>query len=342
MGYGFRLKAIASAGLSGLPEGEDGSTSEPIEFPTADGSSCAVAFTELESGRTVISMTGRGFDGEESARMAGLAARGALRYAALVTGLAIDFGHEPARGTRLSEAYRDKINDKAGGATVIGDAHGLTTWHDNESTELLVVGLRARGMVTHRADRLIEVLRDGLEGGRRLEGEAEALATDLYFLAEFETSDRARLLTLVTSLEVLSDQEAQPPAARALVRQFRLMARDEEEAAAAANDEDAARAFQSLVGSLGRLERESILHSLRRLMRETMYPTADADGDVEADVELAVQSYNARSTLVHDGREPDDVDLRQLSSDLRKLVGRLLRARAFTEIGSETEVRPRS
>lgn len=330
MAYGFRLKAIVSTALAGVPGRQGDSEIEPIDLPRVGGGRCTLRLEATDSGRTVISLVGRGYESEAAAQDAGSVARGALRHAGLLTKLSVDFGHEPARGTRLSEAYQEAVRDKIGNVQVIGDAHGLVTWEDDGTSELMVVRMEAHGIAGHRVEPLIEVLRESLLTGAGLEGDAVALASDLYFLSDFETSDRARFLTVVTSLEVLSRQERQPPAVEDLVRGFERAAR---EAAQLTPEEDEAtrKALRSLVGSLGRLRRESILSAIGKLVRNGPYPPGEAPADPIADADLAQHAYNVRSSLVHDGREPEGVDLRSLTSDLRPVVWNLLRGQAVAE-----------
>ncbi|GAA1775831.1 hypothetical protein GCM10009681_54140 [Luedemannella helvata] len=265
-----------------------------------------------------IVVIGRGFDSEEQATSAGIHAKWALRVAGLSSGVAMAFGHDEAT-SRLGVLARERA-ETASGVKIVDDVHGMHVYYVDDRPAF-VFRAQATGEVGKPGDTFIEALQVALRSTRLLD-ESMALAFDLYFLAEFETSERACVLALVTALEVLADRAPRPPAALAIVNQA---INDAKSALKELDDEQSRAVFDSLIGSLRDARKESITAAMARLVAKSTSPDQRYLGRSPED--FVKDCYKTRSNLVHTGSE-GDVDLGELLPELRRLVAAVLRSMA--------------
>jgi hypothetical protein len=202
------------------------------------------------------------------------------------------------------------MQEKLGGR-VVPDVHGLQVYPDD--LPAAAINLTARGRVSRPVARLLGPLRSELAGNRQL-GKKEALAMDLYFLSQFESSTRARVLALVTSLEVLSERQSRPQPVVAHLEQLKKQTKD----ALRDADTETQRAFNSFLSGLGQLCDESISSAVRSVVRQHVPDTKQFDG--MSPIDFFNKCYDVRSKLVHAGEEPEDVTLTQLFGELSRLV----------------------
>jgi len=130
------------------------------------------------------------------------------------------------------------------------------------------------------------------------------LALELYNTAHFESSSRARFITLVSAVETLSSREIRPPDPLALVDGWR------EQLAAQLLSPEHKSPLQS---ALNELRSESIGSACRRLVG-TLVGVDEAN--------FFRDCYNARSDLLHEGTTT--FPIREHLTRLVSLVGTLL------------------
>ena len=310
--YAYRLRAKTSPGrVFKLSDEHDEALDLDVGYPAR------LRLPTDREAKAEIVLAGRGFATVDDARSAGEHARSALRIAALVSDHPIDVGIERDRRDRpttaLNPAIRERILTEQG-TRVLNDVFGLQVYP--EDVPATVISSSAVGIVTNtNVDALVEPLRTSLMARDRELGARVALAMDLYFLAQFESTVRAKVLALVTSLEVLSEEAPRPQPV------LDLLERLKEEAKAAkrnVDDVDDARAFDRFSGALARLSTDSITEAIRTLVGKHV-PDDERYGGL-APIKFAAECYRVRSELVHEGEEPEGVTLTQLHSDVSRLV----------------------
>lgn len=144
-------------------------------------------------------------------------------------------------------------------------------------------------------------------------------AIELYSASFVESSRRARFLALVMVLEVLSEHQMKHESALAFLDQW---AEEIEEARKNAASSDEREAFESLKREL-LFRREN---SIRSRVRSLVLKALAHDPDVAKLAKQAVDAYDKRGTLVHDGTV-DEQELVKASADVRVVVQKVLRAR---------------
>ena len=309
--FAYRLKARIPTGM--LQAEDDKSTVELVtehrvrlRLPTGD------------DGDEVV-ITGSGYESKDAAWGAGEQARSALRVAALTSGFAVDMGigHErrDSMQSALSDCVRDQVR-REHGVRVINEVLGLQVYPEDLPTS--VFNGRASGRVRARLDKAVDPLRAELNGAARVLESRVALALDLFFSTQFESTVRSRVLTLVTALEVLAEQGDQPAAVVAHVDELRRLTRDARRGA----DDETRAGLERLLSELAKLRRDSLTQAVRKLV--AAHAPADQQYGGRAADDFAAHCYMVRSKLVHIGEEPPDVQLSQLQSDLWLLVRAVL------------------
>jgi hypothetical protein len=146
----------------------------------------------------------------------------------------------------------------------------------------------------------------------------------------FERSSEARLITLVMALESLAPSWEKHPVAIELLAGWRTELIEHRDMMVQGSDE-----YDALVA----LEREllvrreaSLTSQIRTLVRDTLKEVGFSDAEERA--RRAVQVYDTRSRLVHNGRV-DAVELHDALRDAKRLASDVLRARIAVAEGSE-------
>lgn len=264
---------------------------------------------------TALVLTGTGHQTEEEARRHGEAAKHALRRAGVVANVPLDMGPDRASGS-LGRGFREQLENEHG-VQLRDDIHGLDVYED-DSRPVRFLSSRASPIVTASVDKFVPALEAGFQRGTRrdaVRNEKVSLAADVYMLSEFEVSQRARFLTLMTALEVLSERGERPKPVQKLLVEFLAKSR---EAAAGAPAQRNRSEFESLIGSLEGLREQSITSAVRDFVRRHIGDAEKFDGHRVG--EFVTRSYEVRSRLTHEGRPPDGVDIARLGGELRRLV----------------------
>jgi hypothetical protein len=154
-----------------------------------------------------------------------------------------------------------------------------------------------------------------------VEDEAFRTAVDLFNAHFYETSHRARLLTLVMALEVLAPVTEKHPSAAELVARWK---EDLAHRRQGADDPEVVAALEALDRELDFRKETSIRQRVRQLIRNApLIVDREERGQLER---RAVAIYDARGRLAHQGSLPAN-ELAVLLDDATQILRRLLRAR---------------
>jgi hypothetical protein len=150
------------------------------------------------------------------------------------------------------------------------------------------------GEASCQIPKILDTLRQSLKVGfghlgveKSLRNPRTMLACRLFIDSHFEASDEARLLSLMGVLEVLKEQDAASAHAQRLVEKWIEESAQLEPAEA-----------QSFDGSLNHMKSISIGRGIRGVVERHLGPDR---------ARKAQKLYNVRSSLVHDGKRPDNL-----------------------------------
>ena len=149
-----------------------------------------------------------------------------------------------------------------------------------------------------------------------------SLAIDLYGVSLWETSQRARVVSLATSLEALIKSETVSEAASEQIDQLLAVfdsARDR-----SAEDEEQRRALDNMRSRLADLKEKSISENLRQLAAAHANVISETTEDARRNM---VSAYGVRSKLVHDGYAPEN-EIADAATWLSKAVPAILESLA--------------
>jgi hypothetical protein len=279
------------------------------------GDVTVLAAGEKFDGASEIAFQAGGFPSEADARTAGETLRGWVRLASVVSALGIDVGKDDAFASQLGEAGKARVADALEnmGAFLVGDVHGLVVYEEQEGKRPVVMSLRARGSWSITGDSFRDIVA-GVAVSTQPVNDKLALACDLVSLSDRETSDRARLVTVVTALEVLSERPERPGPILACVNDLIDEVKKRRKAAGTSEQDS----FQSLLGAMKDLKLVSITASM--MEQAELSQTGPETG------KLITRCYKCRSELVHAG-EPEE-DPGPLVQALRPIVSEIIRRAA--------------
>jgi hypothetical protein len=198
----------------------------------------------------------------------------------------------------LEEIAREK------GWLYLEDAHGLCVYP--EEVPLRFCGLSASIEISQPAESFVREFLKAIELSPELT-DKQSLALELYNASHFESSLRARFVTLVAAVECLSARKKQASSVRnfvqGLIKQMKSSLEIPEK--------------EDLVSRLGELKCQSISDSCRNLFTSYFGPeVAEEFGGF----------YRIRSKILHKGRVPKNINLGSETPKLDKLVSHLLLA----------------
>ncbi len=178
---------------------------------------------------------------------------------------------------------------------------------------------------TYSTGDVLNFFREGVafpESAKVIDDAKLRVALELWGAYFTELSANARFLTLVMALETLTPSTLRTQFVLGLLNKWKKEV-DELQKTVGPDSEDAV--------SLGALSQELLFRkedSIRRQVRALVFTTLQANGDEDAEAMAAkaVQVYDHRSTLVHEGKLGSPV-LGKATSDAKDIVERVLRAR---------------
>ena len=265
---------------------------------------------------TSIVARGEGYTTENEAEEEGERWRDVISRAFARFHVAADFGDRMPTGT-LTKAGEGWYSERFG-HPVLGDRPGVTVFEDQPGLRFIGSKIDICKRPSEERSRL--VLGQAAQFAEPLDG-AERLAFDLYSGSFFQPSADSRLLMLTMAVETLLDLRPRSEAARAHVAT--LIEATEASMDLTKSERD------SLRGSLGWLENESIGQAGRRLAR-SLDPRRYLNKTPAA---FFTSCYEMRSALTHGHTpRPNRLDVDVLAGSLEIFVGDLLAGRLLTQI----------
>jgi hypothetical protein len=132
------------------------------------------------------------------------------------------------------------------------------------------------------------------------------LAMELFASARLELTERARFVSLVSSLEPLAEQQNYGDQVFGILNRFKDQVK---ELRLSSNIE------ASLVGRVDNLSTESVLSAIRRVVMECLPEDPEA-------LKIVEEAYNLRSRILHEGTT--DADLSQKSQEVEAVIRRVI------------------
>lgn len=191
-------------------------------------------FVDHESPAHVTEITFRGteFASSEEAHTAGRCLQDWLRLASAFERTGIDLG-EDAPQSRITDAGRVALGVPSQ-AVLVPDVHGLVGYEYPAAGKGVRFAMRAHGTVSLPGSALHESLVRA--AGVGVLTERQALVCELVNLVDHERSGRARLLALVTAMEVLAERSERGGTPGALVALFAEEARKAQKTSSPASE----------------------------------------------------------------------------------------------------------
>jgi len=302
--YTFRLRFT-------LPSPSLSHDSDEIALPLPGHHQHAIlrargAVSIKESTSFIISATQ--FPSEDAARKAGEKVRDTLRLtcADLRTGL-----DAAARPSTLGSGKLVLDKAKEMGIELRGDPHGLIVYPDNPNLKFMSIS--ATATVSSPIDRFKERFSKYFVLDTEID-ESQTLGLELYSLSHFETSVRARFVTLISAIESTVQPTERSKAAQVLLDSFI------EQIQGSALEEIEKK---TLINALGNLKTQSITTACRVFV-ET-YGEKD-------DVTIWQECHATRHKLLHAGKAPKNIG--ELLPKLDDLVRRILIASVLQKPGA--------
>lgn len=266
-----------------------------LPAPVGEVTLTIVAINPASGGGSDLQFRAGQFASEGDAQNAGQSLRDCLRVVTALDGSGLDVGRD-RQVSAIGAGVRPQFDERAKreGHFLVEDVHGLVVYEEEPGLEPLRVSLRAAASVQRASEGVRDlVIRAAGAGPWTYK---QLLASDLVALADRESWDGARLVTLATAAEVLAERKERTGLARTLVEQFVVHA---EKALEASTNESEKRDLQGLVAAVKDLRQSSISASIRDLARDTRPQDPEAP-------KLANRAYTSRSQLVHTGESSTD------------------------------------
>lgn len=233
---------------------------------------------------------------------------------------------EQRRITRAADPEQAgrNLNSQFGPIHGLTEEAGITVYRSDE--HIRFASMRGTGYSASPWALVEQALGEGIELGASCGPLSSDLATalDLYLAHLSETSIRARFLTLIMALEVLSPVTEKHPAAVGLLNDFaeRVQAKLDVEP-----DADARDALQALTREIG-FRKET---SIRRRVRQLILDVAPLpDSELQKFARDVVHAYDLRGALTHTG-SLDDLALGNAYAVALKATTMILKARLRTD-----------
>lgn len=241
--------------------------------------------------------------------------------ASLETGT-VSYSEDPvATAANLSRSFGVKINPPVDG---LADGSSPIVYPTGKTIKVITGG-DAGVTVTTALDNVVRLFRDFTEftqQARELSDKKLRVALELYAAHFSEVSVNSKFLTLVMCLEAIATGSKRPKPVLDLLLKW------EEDAAklksSLTGDEESLAALESVMRELVFRRESSIRSQIRELVRKTLADAGDLDAEQAA--RTALQVYDHRSTLVHEG-SLETQTLSEAFTSATNIVERVLRAR---------------
>lgn len=310
MTYGFFLKVTLSPHERVQGDDTEDLTVQlppPIGAVRLRGSPRGAAFSEAPA----LMFSGTGYPAHTDAEAAGRALKDAVQLASLDIGIGIDTGLDVVTGGPAQVTIEAAASQ---GIQLLPAVHGLQVFEETERLPVSI-GLNAQGTVLSPLDSFINSLVIRTHAFKPLD-DKRLLACRLYALSRFESSQRSRLLTLVTALDLLSQALPRTGISLKIINEVVKIAKTRRrEGAKAGASESELSDVDALLSALGGLQNQSISASIKRLADEAS-PDILVYG--KSANQIVDEAYRARNELIHGGRTK--IDLTSLIAPLEQLT----------------------
>jgi len=246
-----------------------------------------------------LSVRAGGFASEEEARAYAQRVRNALLICGATTQIGIDVGQDKAT-SRVGKALRARWRKE--GKRLLDDVHGTSVFPEDRPVRF--ISARARVVRGYGAEKFVGQFRRAFEAAPELSSR-QALALELYAASRFESSQKARFVTLVSAIEALAQQEYED---REILDHVEFLIK-------ATKEKLAPPARDQLLSRLGQLKRWSISRACKEMVSEHLGPE---------EAEAFAYAYDVRSQILHEGHVPDDTNLGRECRKLDQLASQLL------------------
>ncbi len=294
--YGFRIRFF-------LPEksaiNHDAYTLKiklPIEGKTIELRS--LSKTKIKDSNH-LTIRGSGFSSEEEAYNYGKITKNSLILCSTMLKMGINIGNDKVT-SGIGKFLKDKA--KQDGILLLDDVLGLCVF--TEETPVRFARISGTLTLLQSVEKFVDEFEKALCLSSKLTDKL-LLAFELYGASHFEISLRAKLLTLVSTVESMSSQNLESPILLEHIKNLMDITRG-----ALVEPEKTL-----LLSRLGGLKRISIKRSCKKLI-ETYLGTGEA--------ELFESYYNIRSDILHTGESPKNIDIGVYVTKLDDLVSKLL------------------
>jgi hypothetical protein len=229
---------------------------------------------------------------------------------------------DPEQAARnLANSFGRPIKEPVEPVHGLTEEGGYTIFQSGENIRYLAMG-DAHVYVSTGWDSVSKTLAEGIRNARQdTKGQDTALATaiDLYLAHFYETSIRARFLTLMTCLEVLAPITEKHPIAVQVLSELK---RQVEAQLAEAREEEERDALEALLREID-FKKET---SIRRRVRSLVLAEAPLAKDARMGLaKKVVEAYDLRGSIVHTATV-DSQALNEANETALKTVKLLLRA----------------
>lgn len=238
-----------------------------------------------------------------------------LKKSLLICGASLHMGIDVGDDKSTNCFFKPIIDAaKAEGYTLLNDVHGVIAYE--EDIPIIFGSLNATILIGNPSNRFTEVLTKAYIENPELTLK-QTLALELYGMSHFESSLRARFLTLVSAIESLVQRNLRPKE----VQDFLVEIRNLTQTSKLSDPEK-----QSLLKALNELSFNSTTRLCKQLLKRYQKSLRrDA-------IDFLRECYDIRSRILHDGQQPQGVDLGTKVPELDKFVSQLLIANILKPI----------
>lgn len=279
----FRFRFRFNIAHKGIISGDD----DQYAFTLPNGKAAtlhAVGASKFCEAKSFVILSG-GYSTKKEALDYGFKLKDAVLCYGTVFRVGVDVGKDKASGF-VSKYVKDKVFDEHG-IVMIDDVHGVTVYSEEHPTTCSSIS--ATGLVNVRdavfvTDKLNDLINESYVLCEQLK-----LAMELMTSSFFESSSRARFLTLVLAAESVLSPEDRSKEVRSVVDELKKVTRF-------SNLSDQEKS--SILGTLNWLYKDSISQSLKKLallhLPSKTYQELPSHKFIQ-------KCYEARSKLVHSG-----------------------------------------
>lgn len=261
-----------------------------------------------------------GIPSEAEAREQGQRAKDALVWAGLCCKRGVNVGKDRVTSS-VAKHVRERVFESTG-VQIRSDVHGLDVFDESVPTSIPVISLT--GTVSSSLGPFVACFREALQGDIRMTDERQEVACAVYLSAHYQSSARAKLLMLVSAVEVLAEARKLGRRTDRLRRLLMWTTRIGRRLLRVPEDE-----AESLHRTLMWAGQTSVRQSCKRLI-ELYMPDREFDSCPAFKFFDAI--YGIRSAITHRGSGgADDEEVQRVNPILDQFVSELIQAHMKTK-----------